>query len=93
MAADFPFLSDNFRFEASLTWTKVFKRKHKIRQQKITKYVSKKDVVTLEKTVKAAEKFQKQTKFLIPNFNLDLVINMDQTGCQYQTTHNRSLDF
>ncbi|XP_070171198.1 uncharacterized protein [Polyergus mexicanus] len=93
MAAAFSFLSDNFRFEASLTWAKVFKRKHKIRQRKITKYVSKRDIVTLEKTVKAAEKFQKQTRFLIPSFDLDLVINTDQTGCQNQTIYNRSLDF
>lgn len=93
MAAAFPFLSENFRFEASSTWVKVFKRKHRIKQRKITKYVSKRDCATLEETIEAAEKFRKQTSILIRNFDLDLVINTDQTDCQYQTSYNRSLDF
>lgn len=93
MAAAFPFLSNDFRFEASISWLTVFKQKHKIKQRKITKYVSKREVTTLEQTLKAAEQFQKQTKFLIRKFDLDLVINTDQTGCQYQMSYNRSLDF
>ncbi|KYM98426.1 hypothetical protein ALC62_10866 [Cyphomyrmex costatus] len=93
MTTAFPFLSENFQFEASLTWVKVFKRKHKIKQRKITKFVSKRDIATLEETVQAAEQFQRQTKCLISKFDLDFVINTDQTGCQYQMTYNRSLDF
>jgi hypothetical protein len=93
MTAAFPFLSDDFRFEASSTWVTAFKRKHKIKQRKITKYVSKRDIATMEETVEAAEKFQRQTKLLISKFDLDLVINTDQTGCQYQMTYNRSLDY
>lgn len=63
--------------EASLTWVKVFKRKHRIKQRKITKYVTNRDIATLEETMQAAEQFRKQTSFLIPKFNLDLVINTD----------------
>jgi hypothetical protein len=59
----------------------------------ITKYVSNRDIATVEETMKTAKKFQKQTKCLLSNFDLDLVINTDQTSCQYQTTYNRSLDF
>ncbi|XP_011702627.1 PREDICTED: uncharacterized protein LOC105458780 [Wasmannia auropunctata] len=93
MATAFPFLSEDFKFQASSTWVTVFKRKHKIKQRKITKFVSKRDIATLEETVQAAEKFQRQTKCLISKFDLDFVINTDQTGCQYEMTYNRSLDF
>ena len=55
--------------------------------------MSNRDIATVEETMKTAKKFQKQTKCLISNFALDLVINTDQTSCQYQTTYNRSLDF
>ncbi|XP_077279989.1 uncharacterized protein LOC143907229 [Temnothorax americanus] len=93
LVAAAPFQSANFTFQASSTWVTVFKRRHKIKQRKITKYVSHKDVATLEETLQSAERFQIQTKNIIPNFNLDFVINTDQTGCNYQTTYNRSLEF
>lgn len=92
MAAAFPFLSENFRFKASSTWVKVFKRRHRIKQRKITKYISKRHCATMDETIAAAEKFRKQTSILIRNFDLDYVINTDQTGCQYQASYNRSLD-
>ena len=72
---------------------KIFRNKHRIRQRKITKFISKKDVVIHEETLKAAEDFQIQTKALISKFPLNLVINTDQTGCQYQSVFNRSLDY
>ena len=50
-------------------------------------------MATFEETVEAAAKFQKQTKKLISKYTPDFVINTDQTGCNYQTTYNRSLDF
>lgn len=53
-----PFQSDTFSFNASDRWIKLFKLKHRIKQRKITKYVSRRDVVTLDETVKAAERFQ-----------------------------------
>lgn len=93
LAAAVPFQSENFSFTASSTWVKVFKRKHKIKQRKITKYVSKRDVTTLEETLESARRFQIQTKSLISKFDLDFVINTDQTGCNYQTMYNRSLDY
>ena len=64
MAAAFPFLSmnDDFRFEASYTWVNAFKKKHKIKQRKITKYVRNRDIATLEETMKAAKKFSEANK-------------------------------
>jgi len=56
MSIAFPLLSEHFNFIASATWVKEFKKRHKIRQRKITKFVSKNDITTLEETVAAAEK-------------------------------------
>ncbi|XP_049960726.1 uncharacterized protein LOC126481183 isoform X2 [Schistocerca serialis cubense] len=36
-------------------------------------------------------KFQLQTRAVIRNFEKKFVINTDQTGCQYQSTNNRTL--
>lgn len=41
--------------------------------------------------LKSAELFQRQAKSLIPNYNLDLVINTDQTGCSYRADIKRTL--
>lgn len=45
----------------------------------------------MEEVLKAAEKFQTQTRALISKFQLDFVINTDQTGCQYESIYNRTL--
>lgn len=89
--AAFLLSSENFNFIASSAWVERFKRKHKIRQRKITKYISSKEFATIEEVLAAAEQFQVQTKTLIRNYDFDYVINTDQTGCQYQATYNRSL--
>ncbi|XP_025160571.1 uncharacterized protein LOC112589900 [Harpegnathos saltator] len=88
-----PFQSDTFSFDASSTWVQVFKQKHRIKQRQITKYVSRREIATLEETTEAEQRFQIQTRNIISNFNLDFVINTDQTGCNYQTTYNKSLQF
>lgn len=79
---------------ASLTWAHRFKVKHNIRQRKVTKFISKTDAATLEESLQAPTTFQEQTCALITKYpNKDFVINTDQTGCEYQTTFNRSLDY
>lgn len=92
MAAAFPYMSEDFKFDASIPWLNNFKQKHRIRQRKITKFVSAKECVEMEDVVKAAEKFQIQTRAAISHFHLDYVINTDQTGCQYDSTYNRTLE-
>ncbi|GFW40918.1 HTH CENPB-type domain-containing protein [Trichonephila clavipes] len=86
-ASQFP----DLEFKASEAWVKIFKRKHRIRQRKITKFVSERETATMEETHAAAEKFRLHTRALIPNYDKDFVLNTDQTGCQYQSTHNRTL--
>lgn len=93
MATAFPYLSDKFSFVASFTWVKNFKNKHRIRQRKITKFISKNDVATLDETIQAAERFRTQTVLIMQNYNPRFIINTDQTGCTYESFYNRSLDF
>lgn len=45
----------------------------------------------MEDVMKNVEKFQNKTRVVISNFNLDYVINTNQTGCQYKTTYYRTL--
>ncbi|XP_036144190.1 uncharacterized protein LOC118646035 [Monomorium pharaonis] len=82
---------EDFDFKASNSWFEKFKRKHRIRQRKITRYVSEKESATIEEILASAENFRIQTRNLILNFNPNFVINTDQTGCQYQSTFNRTL--
>lgn len=70
----------DFTFKASRTWIIYFKKRHRIRQRKITKYVTARETVTLEETLAAADIFSKQTLVLIPNFTKNFIINTDQTG-------------
>ncbi|XP_046476181.1 uncharacterized protein [Neodiprion pinetum] len=91
MNAAFQFLSDEFHFIASKSWVERFKKKHGIRQRKITKFISHKEVVSIGEVMESAEKFRLQTKALMSGFDRDYIINTDQSGCQYQSTYNRSL--
>lgn len=81
---------DGLNFKASDSWVKKFKKQHKIRQRKISKYVTERETITLEETLAAAETFRKQMRALIPSFNKNFIINTDQTDCQYQSTYNRT---
>ena len=93
MSATFPFIDNKFHFSASMEWIKKFKRIHGIKQRKITKFIGKADIITMEDMLKTAINFQKQTSVLIPKFSKDFVINTDQTGCQYNAIFKRTLDF
>lgn len=82
LACSVQFQSNTFKFTASNSWITSFKRQHKIRQKKIIKYVSEREVSSMERTLAAAHRFQKHIRTLISNYNPDFVINTDQTGCQ-----------
>ncbi|XP_067212474.1 uncharacterized protein [Linepithema humile] len=88
VTAAFPYISKQFTFNASGPWVDKFKKRHKIKQRQITKYVSEKDCATMEETLKAAEKFQTQIRAVIPQFEEDFILNTDQTGCHYNSTYN-----
>lgn len=75
-AGQFP----DFAFKASDRWIAKFKKKHGIRQRKITKFVTQKEAVTVDDILTSADIFRTQTLRLLPNFQKDYVINTDQTG-------------
>jgi hypothetical protein len=52
---------NSFPFKATAGWIQDFKKKHKIRDRHVTKYISSKDNATFEETVKGPELVQKQT--------------------------------
>lgn len=92
MAAAFPYITEQFTFNACSSWVDNFKRRHRIKQRKITKYVSEKDCVTMEQTLEVAEKFQTQIRAVVQLFQEDFILNTDQTGCQYSSTYNRTYE-
>ena len=79
------------QFIASERWAQKFKQKYNIRQRKITRYVAKGEVTSMENILEAANKFQNTVKALYKNYPEDLVLNTDQIGCQYQSTIARTL--
>jgi hypothetical protein len=83
MAAYFQFTSPGFPFKVSARWIQDFKKEHYTRQRDVMKYISHRENATREERVNAAELFQKQRSIMIPDYNLDYVININQTGCEY----------
>lgn len=75
-ASQFP----DIKFKASERWVNKFKQRHNICQRKITKFVSEKEMYTIEEILASAETFRIQTKRLISDFDGDFIINTDQTG-------------
>jgi len=71
---------ENFNFKSSLSWVNKFKRNHRIRQRKITRYVSERETFTMSEILASAEEFRIQVRHIIPNFQKEFVINTDQTG-------------
>ena len=94
IAAAQQFLSDIFKFKAQETLVNNFKRINNI-QQRITNgtdmLLTEEEVEGMDKVLAAADQFRKQIKPLLQNFHPDLIINTDQTGCQYQSTIDRTL--
>ncbi|XP_043263202.1 uncharacterized protein LOC122403642, partial [Colletes gigas] len=85
------FRSDDFKFRASTSWVKKLKREQRIKQRKITRFISKKDTLTVEDIMKSAQFFQDQVQKIISTFQEDYIINTDQTGCEYKIQPKRTL--
>jgi len=61
----------------------------KIRQRKIANYISNKDAA--KEILETAKISKKKSQGDNPQFRADDTINMDQTGCQYQSTIGMTL--
>lgn len=91
MQAAIPYLSDTFQFTASRTWLVNFKQNNCIRMRKVTRYVKPSENKSLEDLLQKAKDFQAECSLLLPKYNLDFVINTDQTGCEYRMNVQRTL--
>ena len=80
------------RFKASERWATNFKLKHNIVSRKITKFVSKKDVVEKEKIKDAALDFVLGAQPIIQKLGADCVVNADQSGFEFELHAGRTLD-
>jgi hypothetical protein len=58
MTASFQFTSPGFPFRASPGWVQYFKKEQRIGQTRMTKYISIKDDMTFEETVKLQNCFK-----------------------------------
>lgn len=85
--------SENFKFKASDSWVSKFKGKYKIRQRKVTRYIKSKKALDVDEIDRIATNFQNTIKNLSKQFDLDFVLNSDQTGCEYRVAVNRTLSF
>jgi len=83
---------EHIDFKASKRWAAKFKKRHRISQRKTTRRTTVHDTATLEELMAAVANFRRQVRLLAPNFEKNLIINTDQTGCQYQTVIDRTLD-
>ena len=90
MQAAMQFLSDNFKFTASRSWIIDFKKKYCIRMR-VTRYIKPSENKSLEDVLEKARDFQNECSSLIPRYNLEFVINTDQTGCEYRMNVQRTL--
>lgn len=57
----------------------------------MTKYISSNDHESFENRFASGEIFQRQTSEIIKNYDVDFVINTDQTGCEYRVNVHRTL--
>lgn len=71
----------DFEFKASTRWVNKFKQRHKIRQRKITRFVTHHEAMSLQEILNSADNFRLQARELINQmYDKDYVINTDQTG-------------
>jgi len=68
------------RLNASAGWILNFKKKHKIRSKKITKFVTKTAETNKEQLLKDVEEFRVKFKHMLAVNNYSQVFNADQTG-------------
>jgi len=80
-------------FAATDFWLHQFKRRHHICGRKITKLVTKRQVDNDEDIRQSADQFVVQVQKNLPKYNLDNVINTDQSGLQLELFSNRTLSF
>lgn len=82
---------DDFPFKASSTWTKNFKKAHRIVSRKVNKFITKKTLEGKEQLEITATEFVKKITDLIPSYGLENIYNSDESGFQLEMHSGRTL--
>ena len=78
-------------FLAGDRWLYEFKKRHHVVSRKISKLVTKRDVLNKDDINQSAEDFVHNAKKVILNYHPDYVLNTDQSGLQLEMFSNRTL--
>lgn len=79
-----------FNFVASNSWMSSFLNEYRISNQRVVRYIFKKETVASEDITKSAEQFQATIQAISPGYDPDYVINTDQTECKYRVNVSRT---
>jgi hypothetical protein len=80
-------------FMASDYWLYTFKKRHNIVSRKISKLVTKRDVVDKDIINKSADEFTCNVQKIVMNYNRNYILNTDQSGLQLEMFSNRTLTY
>ena len=80
-------------FKASDHWLFSLKKRNGISSRKVTKFVSHREVVTKSIIKQTADEFVTEATKHIPKYNLDFVLNADQSSFNYEMASNRTLSY
>ncbi|CAF2787003.1 unnamed protein product [Rotaria sp. Silwood2] len=80
-------------FRASDNWVLIFKRRHALCSRKITKLITKREVVDANTISNFANDFISKIKKLLPHYPHSNVLNTDQSGLEIEMVGNRTLSF
>lgn len=79
-----------FRFVASSRWLTDFLKSYRISNRRVIRYVSKKEMKLSEEVIESATQFQTLIQSISSDYSNNLIINTDQTGCEYQVNVSRT---
>ncbi|CAF2838549.1 unnamed protein product, partial [Rotaria sp. Silwood2] len=80
-------------FRASDNWVLNFKRRHTLCSRKITKLITKREVLDADTISNSANNFVSKVKKLLPHYRQSNVLNTDQSGLEIEMVGNRTLSF
>lgn len=90
-AAEFPNIRKNFK--GSGVWVNEFKKKHRISSRKITKIVSKRQLINEDQVMSDAEAFRQNIRRIQNQYSLENIWNTDQIGFAYEYINQRTLSW
>lgn len=83
----------DLKFKASDYWIHTFKVKNRIVSRKITKYLTRKEMESLQEVETGAKAFVENFKIEVIGIDNDNVLNFDQSGFTYEYAPRRTLSF